>query len=117
MLETVLLNTLLGMGVVFLVLIFISLVIHLLGFIPKIVDRATRKKSDESQASVEDQVAATNAPVAKAPVAKVPVAVSKTNDMELVAVIAAAIAAAMSDELGQPVSADGLVIRSIKRRR
>jgi sodium pump decarboxylase gamma subunit len=113
MLETVLLNTAMGMGVVFLVLIFISLVIYLLGVIPKIVERSARKKSEKSNQSQQSEAPVVSQSVA----AKAPVVPSKNNDTELIAVIAAAIAAAMSDELGQPVTADGLVIRSIKRRR
>lgn len=104
---TALMNTLLGMGVVFCVLIFISFIIYLLGFVPKMIDAICNKGKAEPIA--ESVPVATSATVASAPV--------REEDTELTAVIAAAVAAAMSETLSQPVAADGLVIRSIKRRR
>lgn len=106
--ETALLNTVIGMGVVFVVLIFISLIISLFGLIPKIMERSAKKKNGIAQQAVGASAQAVKATAPQA---------VKTDDTELVAVIAAAVAAAMSDEIGQPVAADGLVIRSIKRRR
>ena len=91
------LNTVMGVGIVFAVLLFLSLLISQLHWIPDIIDK--RK--------------AQNTPPAPAPVA-----VSEpepeyeedvTDDEELVAVIAAAIAAAEE----KPV--DGFVVRSIKK--
>lgn len=103
--EKALLNTAMGMGVVFCVLIFISVVIWLLGFIPKLIDVLSKKKTTDtvqsSQASTPVQEAVSNT----------------TDDTELVAVIAAALAATLSATTGQYVSPDGLVIRSIKKRR
>lgn len=87
------LNTLLGMGTVFAVLIFICLLISCFSFVNNL-------KKEETPA-----VAAPAAPVQ----AKTPVQEDVTDDLELVAVISAAIAAA------EGTSADGFVVRSIKR--
>ncbi|MFR5602200.1 MAG: OadG family protein [Lachnospiraceae bacterium] len=87
------------MGTVFLVLIFISLIIGSL----KYVNAAGANTKPEAAP------AAAPAPVAAAPVAAVP-ANNLMNDLELVAVITAAIAASTG------TSADGLVVRSIKRK-
>ena len=92
-------NTIIGMGTVFVMLIFISILIWLLGFVPKLIGGDNKKK------------AAVPAPVAAAPVAA-PVAVKETagtDDKELVAVIAAAIAAATG------TSTDSFVVRSIRK--
>lgn len=93
------LNTLLGMGTVFVVLIFISFIISLFKYIPAIEAKFKKK----------------NAPAAPAPAAT-PVAapaeeVSVSDDSELVAAIAAAIAAY------EGTTTDGFVVRSIKRRK
>lgn len=94
------LNTVLGMGVVFAVLIFISLIISLFGYIPKIQERLAGKKNrKEEPATVVEEKTVTE------PVVEV------TDDTELVAVIAAAIAAA------EGTSTDSFVVRSIKRRK
>ena len=91
------LNTLLGMGTVFAVLILIYGLISCFNFIPKI-QRKFQKK----------QTAAESAPAK----AVQPVAVEEeTDDTELIAVIAAAIAASEG-----AASADGYVVRSIIRR-
>ena len=88
------------MGVVFAVLIFISLIISLFGYIPKIQERLAGKKNrKEEPATVAEEKTVTE-PV-----------VDVTDDTELVAVIAAAIAAA------EGTSTDGFVVRSIKRRK
>ena len=92
-------NTLLGMGTVFVVLIFISFIIYLLGYIPKLQEKLANKDK-----KVEEKK---EAPVQAAPA---PVAAAE-DDAELVAVIAAAIAAA------EGTSTDGFVVRSIKRRK
>ena len=93
------LNTILGMGTVFVVLIFISFIIYLLGYIPKFQEKLANKDK-----KVEEKK---EAPVQAAPA---PVAAAE-DDAELVAVIAAAIAAA------EGTSTDGFVVRSIKRRK
>lgn len=92
------LNTLLGMGTVFVVLILISLIISAFGVIPKIqASFASQKKAPEL------------APKA----VPAPVVVEEeedlSDDMELVAVIAAAIAAY------EGTSVEGFRVRSIKR--
>ena len=73
------LNTVLGMGTVFVVLIFISFIIYLLGYIPKLQEKLANKDK-----KVEEKK---EAPVQAAPA---PVAAAE-DDAELVAVIAAAI--------------------------
>lgn len=102
-----LVNTILGMGTVFVVLVLISFVIYLLKFIPDLLNRSEKKKAEQPVVT----------PVPKVPPAPKtkPVVENKTDDTQLVAVITAAVAAAMESE-GTPVPADGLVIRSIKKR-
>lgn len=91
-------NTIMGMGIVFCVLILISLIIALFKFIPMLLSKPKK---------VETPVAA--APVAApAPVVET---VDESDDLELVAVIAAAIAAYEGEQ-----STDGFVVRSIRRR-
>ena len=94
-------NTIIGMGTVFVMLIFISILIWLLGFVPKLIGG----KKEERPAAP--------APVAPVPVAA-PIAAKETagmDDKELVAVIAAAIAAATG------TSTDSFVVRSIRKAR
>lgn len=92
------LNTVLGMGTVFAVLIFMSFIISLLKYIPMFMDKLSKKKTTEE--SKETVVAQETMPVA-----------TSDDDTELVAVIAAAIAAA------EGTSTDSFVVRSIKRRK
>lgn len=104
-----LVNTGIGMGTVFIVLILISFIIYLLKFVPRLLSGSKDKKKE----------AASTAPAPKETQKqeKAPEPVSTvSDDSQLVAVIAAAIAAHMSEETGVPVAADGLVIRSIKKR-
>lgn len=97
--EKAALNTLLGMGTVFCVLILISLIIGLFGFIPKIQNKLTKKP------------AASEAPKLAAAVVTGEAADDElSDDLELVAVISAAIAAYEGTS-----STDGFVVRSIKR--
>lgn len=100
--EQALLNTLMGMGTVFAVLIFISLLISLFVYIPSI-ERALKNRSSrkEKRAAQEER-----------PAPKRPIIEELVDDGELVAVITAAIMAANG---GAAVSADKLVVRSIKR--
>lgn len=95
-------NTLIGMGTVFVVLILISIIIYLLKFIPKMFEK---KKAVETVQPVKKE-----APV------KVQTSPVHDNDTQIAAVIMAAIASQMEEETGLPVAADGLVIRSIKKR-
>ena len=94
------LNTVLGMGTVFVMLIMISLIISLFNFIPKIQAAFSKKDKEEAKNAGIDkavtQIAAQEEPEA--------------DDTELVAVIAAAIAASEG-----AVSADGFVVRSIRK--
>ena len=99
------LNTLIGMGTVFIVLILISFIISLFGYIPKIQAAFSKKK-----AAAEAEKPAAQAAPAPAPAAVVEETVDYADDLELVAVIAAAIAAYE----GQ-TSTDGFVVRSIRK--
>lgn len=96
------LNTILGMGTVFVVLIFLSFVIYLLKFIP-VLEKKFRGGSKA------EPVSETAAP-APVPAAE-PAVETASDDEELAAVIAAAIAAS------EGTSTDGFVVRSIKRRK
>lgn len=88
-------NTLIGMSVVFCVLIFISFIISLLKYVNKIGAKSEKAEKENSaqNAAVETEV----------------VEEELADDLELVAVITAAIAAS------EGTSADGLVVRSIKK--
>ena len=89
-------NTLLGMGVVFAVLIILAFVISQIKVIPKLFGE---KEQDliwyDEEEMEEDEMA---------------LASVATDDLELIAVITAAIAAQ------EGKSADGFVVRSIRRR-
>lgn len=93
------LNTLLGMGTVFIVLILISIIISGFGVIPKIQASFASKKVEPIPEPV--------APAPTEPVVEEEEDLS--DDMELVAVIAAAIAAY------EGTSVEGFQVRSIKR--
>ena len=92
------LNTLLGMGTVFCVLIFMSFIISLFKYVPALVDKSSKKQAEEPKKA------------APAPAPAVTVS-PEMDDTELAAVIAAAIAAY------EGTSTDGFVVRSIKRRK
>lgn len=100
-------NTLMGLGTVFLILILISLIIYGFKVIPYLQQRAEAKKAAQTPQAETVQAVPQAAPVPMV----VPQDEPKVDDYELVAVIAAAIAAA------QRTSSDGFVVRSIKRRR
>lgn len=101
------LNTVLGMGTVFVVLILISLIISCLGLVSKV--QSGEKKPEVKEAPKSETASSIEKTVAQIAVQE---EIAATDDLELVAVIAAAIAASQ----GQ-ASADGFVVRSIKRRR
>lgn len=89
------LNTAMGMGIVFSVLVFLSLLISLFKYIPMLLEIGKKKEA---------------APAAAEPVAApAPVVEEVTDDTELIAVIAAAIAAA------EGTTTDGFVVRSIRK--
>ena len=94
------LNTILGMGTTFVILILLSLIISAFALIGK--SQANKKKKAAA-------IQAAEAPAA-APVAEV--AEEVTDDNELIAVIAAAVAASE----GQTTT-DGFVVRSIRKAR
>lgn len=101
-------DTLMGMGTVFVILILISVIIWMLGFIPKLQNRKTEKtKKEDMQAIKTEAVDNTIAQIIEKEEQEV-----LTDDLELVAVIAAAIAASQG-----AVSTDGFVVRSIRKRR
>lgn len=106
-----LINTVIGMGTVFLVLILISFIIYLMKFIPELLDNRNRSKEPVPVPAAKP---APVPPAKPAPVPR-PAAPARTDDTQLAAVITAAIMAAMEQE-GTPVAPDGLVIRSIKKR-
>lgn len=101
--EKAVMNTLIGMGTVFSVLIFISFIIYLLKFVNVI---GTKKNETEKSADtgVDNAIAqiVSNETVGDA--------ADETDDLELVAIITAAIAAS------EGTSSDGLVVRSIRKR-
>ena len=102
-------NTLLGMGTVFIVLIFISFIISLFKFLPALF---AKKPKIEDLKKEEGRPAAPAKAAAPAPVAG-----NLMNDAELVAVITAAIYAAEGQAGNGAVSKDKLVVRSIRRAR
>ena len=92
------LNTVMGMGTVFAVLIIIIILISSFSLINKVQKKEEPKKQEIKQAPV-------------VPVKEVLEEEDLTNDLELVAVIAAAIAAYEGK-----ASADGYVVRSLRKR-
>ena len=91
-------NTLMGMGTVFIVLILISLIIYCFKVIPYLQDKIANRGADKAE-KVEA--------VAETPASEPQ---QLTDDLELVAVISAAIAASTG------TSTDSFVVRSIHRR-
>ncbi len=90
-------NTLIGIVSVFLVLLFIAFIISLFKYIPRIQEAFARKKNDSVEAVFENAIA------------QIEEKQSRGEDMELVAVITAAICASTG------ASADSFVVRSIKK--
>lgn len=99
--EKAALNTLMGMGTVFVVLILISLIISCFKLIPSIQNMFTKKQTKTNNTS-EQAVDNTIAQIIENE--------ELSDDTELVAVIAAAIAVSEG-----AASTDGFVVRSIKR--
>ena len=98
------LNTLLGMGSVFCVLILIMIIIYLFGIIPKIRKARENRKAKKAQVSTEASVDKTIANIVEKEEGEL------VDDTELVAVISAAIAAYEGN-----TSTDGFVVRSIRK--
>ena len=93
------LNTLMGIGTVFVILIFLIFLISLFKYVPGSGAQQVKKKKE----------AAVSAPApAPVPVATAPVQ-EETDNSELIAVIAAAIAAS------EGTTTDGFVVRSIRK--
>ena len=92
------LNTLMGMGTVFVVLILIYGIISLFNFIPKIAAAFSKKDAQPAPTSVDNAIT------------QIVESEELTDDLELVAVISAAIAAYEGS-----ASTDGYVVRSIRR--
>lgn len=92
-------NTLMGLGIVFLTLLFLSALIAQLHIIPDMIEKKAKKNAPAP------------APAPAAVPAPAPVVEEEdlTDDLELVAVITAAIAAS------ENTSSDGFVVRSIKK--
>ena len=97
-------NTIIGITVVFLALLFISFVISLFKYINKFEQKLADKKA--GKAAPAPQPAPAPAPVVEA--------APETDDLELIAVITAAIHA-YEEAQGNNVTGD-LVVRSIKKR-
>lgn len=93
-------NTLIGMGTVFVVLILISLIIGSFGIIPKIQASFSQKK--QAKEAAEESVDHAIAGIIERE--------EENDDCELIAVIAAAIAASEGAS-----STDGFVVRSIRK--
>ena len=95
------LNTLIGMGTVFVMLIIISLIISLFNFIPRIQAAFSKKgkKEETKNAGIDNAVTQIAAQEE-----------AEADDTELVAVIAAAIAASEG-----AANTDGFVVRSIRK--
>lgn len=117
------LNTLIGMGTVFAVLIFISFLISLMKYIPALQARLSGNSSNSAADTPEPKpvpkpnlaATASEAPAAAEKddlelAAVISAALEQKDDLELAAVISAAIAQA------EGVSPDGFIVRSIKRR-
>ncbi len=96
--STAALNTLLGLFTVFVVLILISAIISLFKFIPKIQNKLTNKDKEKTTTQAVDNA-----------IAQITQNEEMCDDLELVAVITAAIAQASG------TSSDGFVVRSIKK--
>ena len=98
-------NTIIGITVVFLALLFISFIISLFKYVNKFEQMLANRKANKNAAP---------APVPAATPAPVAAPVEETDDLELIAVITAAIHA-YEEAQGNVVEGD-LVVRSIKKR-
>lgn len=118
-------HTVIGMGIVFIALIFISFIISLLKYVPALFDKdAKAAKKAETEKPVKDEAKKEEPKKAAAPAPKVVDIVntatgqSAMDDGELVAVITAAIAASEGGRVRNRVnypSNDKLVVRPRRR--
>ena len=99
LIERAALNTVMGLGIVFLTLLFLSWLIGKLHIIPDMIEKKAK----------ENEPVAPAAPVTFAAPEVEEEEEDLTDDLELVAVITAAIAAS------ENTSGDGFVVRSIKK--
>lgn len=99
LMEQAALNTLMGLGIVFLVLLFLSIVIGQLHWIPDLIEG--KNKAKEAPKAAAPAPAPVSAPAVEEE--------DLSDDLELVAVISAAIAAS------ENAPADGFVVRTIKK--
>lgn len=105
-----LLHTCISMGIVFAMLIAISFIIFLLKFVPALLSprpvKVERPVAPKTKATRQEDT----------PIRAAALGNDGAGDQQLIAVLAAAVAACMTEETGVPVAPDGLVIRSVKRR-
>ena len=101
------LNTLMGIGIVFVVLLFLSWLISNIHWIPDLVEKRSKKAeaASPSQTGSETAVSRMNAAALEGEI---------VNDGELIAVFASAIAAYEGTTV-EKVMADGFVVRSIRK--
>jgi sodium pump decarboxylase gamma subunit len=107
LLSKALLNTVIGMGIVFVVLIFISYIISLLKYIPKLIEKFTNSSNSNNMESENEPAIDYETSLETGD----SIDISVTDNAELVAVITAAIMASMENE----VPNDGLIVRSIRK--
>ncbi len=105
-LKSAALNTVLGMGTVFAVLILIAFLISCFKYVNRLENFIARRKSAKDKKAIFIPKSSDDAPVVIDAIS----APEKVDDTELIAVITAAVAASMH------TSADRLVVRSIRRR-
>ncbi len=110
------LNTLMGICIVFLGLAFLSFLISRIRYVPALFGSGKKKKEEEEAAGGEPEAAGSEVSAAAgvAETAADVEEVSPEDDLELIAVISAAVAAYREQE-GAPVSSDAYVVRSIKK--
>ena len=103
---TALLNTLMGMGTVFAVLIFISLIISLFVYIPAVEQKINGLKKGKNDSAPKEVAETLQEETEQSEEEE-----ELIDDAQLVAVIMAAIAASSDGA----VSADKLIVRSVRR--
>lgn len=108
LMERAALNTVMGLGIVFLTLLFLSWLIGKLHYIPDMVEKMAKKKQP-APAAHKAPAAPAAAPAAPAAAASAAAEEDLMDDLELVAVITAAIAASAT------TTGDSFVVRSIKK--